>query len=51
MSHHAQIFLGALLTPLPCIAIVGMRYQEVHNRRVLREMAGGDSGGPTSGKG
>jgi len=46
-----QVVLGALLTPLPCIAIVVMRYQEVHNRRALREMAGGESGDPPSGKG
>lgn len=45
------MMLGALLTPLPCIAIVVMRYREVLNRRLLREMAGGDSGGPASGKG
>ena len=46
-----MVVLGALLTPLPCIAIVVMRWREVQNRKVLRENAGGTASGPEGAKG
>lgn len=46
-----MVVFGIILTPLPMIGVVAMRVREVQNRRLLREMAGGDAGGPGGGKG